>query len=78
VEMDEGKQFRISAIHVLGLDSVAVNASLLTLGLETGAIFNTTKLDEFYEQHGFEVERFIDVKQKSVCIQISPRELSED
>ena len=70
VELDEGRQFRISETHVFGLDAASAKALLLNSGLEPGDVANPEMTDRFEKQHPSEIERFIDDAKATVCIQI--------
>jgi outer membrane protein assembly factor BamA len=51
VEVEEGKQFRIGKVEVLGLDPVLSEKLLRESGLEPGKIFDASLLDKFFERN---------------------------
>jgi outer membrane protein assembly factor BamA len=70
VELEEGRQFRISQTHVFGLDAASAKALLVNSGLEPGDVADPEMADRFEKQHPSEIERFIDSAKGTVCIQI--------
>jgi outer membrane protein assembly factor BamA len=52
LEIEEGKQFRIGNIKVLGQDPSTSRQRLESSGLISGNIFDPTRLDEFYRDSG--------------------------
>jgi outer membrane protein insertion porin family len=51
IDMDEGKQFHISDVSVVGLDSSLASRLLEQSKLQTGEIFNPAKLDDFFARN---------------------------
>jgi hypothetical protein len=49
--MVEGKQFHISNVSVVGLDSKLASRLLEQSKLRTGEIFNSAKLDDFFTRN---------------------------
>lgn len=50
VEIDEGKQFRIGRVEIVGYDRPSVRAFLTSLGIAPGEIFDGSRFDEFEQQ----------------------------
>ena len=71
IELEEGRQFRISETRILGLDRASASSLLENSGLEPGNIFNPRLLEDFSQQHPLaEIERRIDVATKTIKLQI--------
>lgn len=51
IEVDEGSQFRIGQAKVLGLDPVLAQKLLHESGLDTGSIFDVSRVHEFFQRN---------------------------
>lgn len=74
IDIDEGKEFRISGIEIRGLDQELTRTLLRNYKIEPGTVFIPRQLDEFEEGQnlppGVEVERFLDEGPGTVCLVI--------
>ena len=71
IDLEEGKQYRISEIKVLGLDPASAKALLQSSGLEPGSIFSWKVLEDFGQQHPLiQIERRIDAVAGKVSLQM--------
>ena len=50
MEVQEGKQFRVGSVEVLGLDQKIVDSALKT-GLKPGDLFNRNMVEEFFKEN---------------------------
>lgn len=84
-DFDEGKQFHIAKVEILGLDQELAQRLVLEYKLEPGEVFDFRKLDElkadphFHEED--DVQRWLDEKTSTVCIVVDargPRQLVPD
>lgn len=75
LDLDEGKQFHISSIKVLGENQKLIAPLLRQYKIEPGEIFDVRRVEEFSRRLGIhaedDIERVIDEKNASVCLLIS-------
>ena len=70
VEMEEGRQFRVSKTYISGLDPASAETLLRKSGLEPGDVADPDRLTRFDQEHGSNSERVIDTNNAQVCYEI--------
>jgi outer membrane protein assembly factor BamA len=72
VDLQEGKQYRISEIKAIGIDPDSAKTLLHASGLESGNIFSARLLEDFYNQHqAVKVERCVDWRAGKIVLLIT-------
>jgi outer membrane protein insertion porin family len=75
VDLDEGMQFRVGKVQVLGGDPLHAQELIKNSGLTPGAVFDASRLDELKLSKNFrpgdDVERVLDEKQGTVDLTIT-------
>lgn len=75
LDLDEGQQFHISGIKLLGRNQGLIAPLLRQYKIEPGEVFDVRRLDEFSRDlrslPGADLLRFIDQKNATVCLQIA-------
>jgi outer membrane protein assembly factor BamA len=76
VDLDEGKQYRISGIEIRGPDQERMRRLLRQYKVETGEVFNSVQFNEFARGANLDhvedtTERIVDEKTGTVCLIIN-------
>lgn len=71
IELEEGRQFRISHAYFFGLDQEQAKTLLANSGLVPGAVADPEKVDDFVRKYDVDADRFIDEGNAMVCYEFS-------